>query len=182
MVRSVTTDGARPGGAVIEELALQWGDTPALLSDRECMTYRALAARVNQYARWALDAGIAKGDVVCLLMTNRPEYIAIWLGITSVGGVVSLLNTNLPGLSLAHCIQVVSPKHLIASTEFSSQLTAALPALVAAPKIWIHGGEYGSCRRIDSEIKHKSGEPLSKEERRPPTRGVSGHRCGSRTS
>ncbi len=102
---------------VIEELAVQWGDTQALLSDRECMTYRALAARVNQYARWALDAGIAKGDVVCLLMTNRPEYIAIWLGITSVGGVVSLLNTNLPGLSLAHCIQVVSPKHLIASTR-----------------------------------------------------------------
>ncbi len=111
---------------VIEELAVQWGDTPALLSDRECMTYRALAARVHQYARWALDAGVAKGDVVCLLMTNRPEYIAIWLGITSVGGVVSLLNTNLPGLSLAHCIQVVSPKHLIASTEFSSQVTAAL--------------------------------------------------------
>ncbi len=89
------------------------GDTPALLSDRECMTYRALAERSNQYARWALEQGLAKGDVVCLLMTNRPEYFAIWLGITSVGGVVSLLNTNLVGPSLAHCIDVVSPKHLI---------------------------------------------------------------------
>jgi fatty-acyl-CoA synthase len=154
---------------VIEELALQWGDTPALLSDRECMTYRALAARVNQYARWALDAGVAKGDVVCLLMTNRPEYIAIWLGITSVGGVVSLLNTNLPGLSLAHCIQAVSPKHLIVSAEFVSPVTAALSALEPAPKIWIHGGGYDSYQRIDFEIKHKSGEPLSKAERRPPT-------------
>ena len=136
---------------VIEELAAQLGDTPALLSDRESMTYGALAARVNQYARWALDAGIAKGEVVCLLMTNRPEYIAIWLGITSVGGVVSLLNTNLPGLSLAHCIQVVSPKHLIVSTEFSSQVAEALPALVDAPTIWIHGTEHGSYPRIDSE-------------------------------
>jgi fatty-acyl-CoA synthase len=154
---------------VIEELAAQWGDTPALLSDRECMTYRALAARINQYARWALDAGVAKGDVVCLLMTNRPEYIAIWLGITSVGGVVSLLNTNLPGLSLAHCIHVVSPKHLIVSTELASQVAAALPALVAAPTIWIYGSECDSYQRIDSEIKHKSGEPLSKDERRPPT-------------
>ncbi len=154
---------------VIEELAVQWGDAPALLSDRECLTYRALAARVNQYARWALDAGVAKGDVVCLLMTNRPEYIAIWLGITSVGGVVSLLNTNLPGLSLAHCIHLVSPKHLIVSKEFSSQIAAALPALVAAPRVWIHGNEHDSYHRIDSEIKHKSGEPLSKDERRAPT-------------
>lgn len=89
---------------VIEELAASRGDAPAPLSDRECMTYRELSARVNQYARWALDAGIAKDEVVCLLMPNRPEYLAIWLGITSVGGVVSLLNTNLPGPSLAHCM------------------------------------------------------------------------------
>ncbi len=169
MTAAIARNPERVLSTVIEELAHQWDDTPALLSDRECMTYRALAARVNQYARWALDAGIAKGDVVCLLMTNRPEYIAIWLGITSVGGVVSLLNTNLPGLSLAHCIQVVSPKHLIVSTEFLSQVTAALPTLEAAPKIWPHGSEYGSHRRIDFEIEHQSGEPLSKEERRSPT-------------
>src|ERR1700722_16634022 len=119
---------------VIEELAAQWGDAPSLLSDRECLTYRALAARVNQYARWALDAGIAKGEVVCLLMTNRPEYMAIWLGVASVGGVVSLLNTNLPGPSLAHCINVVLPKHIIVAAEFSD--AATLPSLSGAPTVW----------------------------------------------
>src|SRR5271154_3194685 len=87
---------------VIEELAARSIDAPALLSDRECLTYRGLAERSNQYARWALEQGLAKGEVVCLLMTNRPEYFAIWLGITSVGGVVALLNTNLIGPSLAY--------------------------------------------------------------------------------
>src|SRR2546425_4923424 len=38
---------------VIEEVAERFGDAPALLSDRECLTYRALAERSNQYARWA---------------------------------------------------------------------------------------------------------------------------------
>jgi fatty-acyl-CoA synthase len=152
---------------VIEELAAQWGDAPALLSDRECLTYRALAWRVNQYARWALQAGVAKGDVVCLLMTNRPEYLAIWLGITSVGGVVSLLNTNLPGPSLAHCINVVLPKHIIVAAEFSD--AATLPSLSGAPTVWMHGGEDNSLRRIDLEIERISGEPLSKAERRSLT-------------
>ena len=32
---------------VIEELAAQFGDAPALLSDRECLTYRALSERVK---------------------------------------------------------------------------------------------------------------------------------------
>ena len=151
--------------SVIEELAVERGDTPALLSERESMTYRALAARVNQYARWALDAGIGKGEVVCLLMTNRPEYIAIWLGITSVGGVVSLLNTNLPGLSLAHCIDVVSPKHLIASAEFAGQVADALPALVGAPTIWIHGNEHELVRpHRFRKSKPLPGEPLSDDE------------------
>ena len=82
---------------VIEELAEKYGDAPALLSDRESFSYRELGARSNRYARWALAQGIAKGDTVCLLMPNRPEFLAIWLGITRVGGVVALLNTNLIG-------------------------------------------------------------------------------------
>src|SRR5271170_4857936 len=154
---------------VIEELAARCGDAPALLSDREQFSYRALTERSNQYARWALAQGLTKGDVVGLLMTNRPEYLAIWLGITSVGGVVSLLNTNLPGPSLAHCINVVSPTHLVVAAEFSSQLTTTLPGLSMAPTIWIHGGEHEYFRQIDLEVARNSGEMLSKDERRPPT-------------
>src|SRR5215471_17038784 len=55
---------------VIEELAETSGESAALLSDGECLTYRALAERSNRYARWALDQGIGTGDVVCLLMPN----------------------------------------------------------------------------------------------------------------
>jgi fatty-acyl-CoA synthase len=154
---------------VIEERAAQLGDTPALLSDRECMTYGQLSQRINQYARWALDQGIAKGDVIGLLMSNRPEYLAIWLGISSVGGIVSLLNVNLTGSSLAHCVNVVSPKHLIAASEFAGQLASALPALAPAPTIWIHGNEPSSWPRLDLEIEARLGDPLSEAEKRPAT-------------
>jgi fatty-acyl-CoA synthase len=154
---------------VIEERAEQLGDTPALLSDRECMTYGQLSERINQYARWALGQGIGQGEVVGLLMTNRPEYLAIWLGISSVGGVVSLLNVNLTGSSLAHCINVVSPKHLIVASEFAAQLVAALPAVSLPATIWIHGNEPSSWPRLDLEIEAQSGASLSEHEKRPPT-------------
>jgi fatty-acyl-CoA synthase len=154
---------------VIEELAARSGDAPALLSDRECLTYRELAERSNQYARWALQHGLAKGEVVCLLMTNRPEYFATWLGITSVGGVVALLNTNLVGPSLAHCINIVRPKHLIVASEFVDPLTTALPDLTVSPTIWTHGVDHPSFQRIDLSISRQSGEILDGRERRPPT-------------
>ena len=132
------------------------------------MTYGQLSERINQYARWALDEGVGQGEVVGLMMTNRPEYLAIWLGINSVGGVVSLLNVNLTGSSLAHCINVVSPKHLIAASEFAGQLVSALPAVSLPPTMWIHGNEPSSWPRLDLEIEAKSGEALSEHEKRPP--------------
>jgi fatty-acyl-CoA synthase len=154
---------------VIEEIAAQSGDRPALLSDRESMTYGELAARANQYARWALDRGLAKGDVVCLLMTNRPEYFAIWLGITSVGGVVALLNTNLVGPSLAHCINVVASKHLIVAGELVDSLMTALPQITGSPAIWAHGVEHNGFGRIDRELERQSVETLNADERRQVT-------------
>lgn len=134
---------------VIAELAVRHGDAPALLSDRQCLTYRGLSARANQYSRWALDQGVKKGDVVGLQMTNRPDYFAAWLGITAVGGVAALLNTNLRGQSLAHCISVVKPAHLIVSDDLLDSLAAMLPELTAIPAIWTHGADYESYPRID---------------------------------
>jgi fatty-acyl-CoA synthase len=154
---------------VIEEIAARAGDQPALLSDRECMTYAELAARANQYARWALQQGLSKGDVVGLLMTNRPEYFAIWLGITSVGCIVSLFNTNLVGPSLAHCINIVGLGHLIASSEFVDSLGAVLSQLDGSPAIWTHGVEHAPFQQIDLEIRQYSGASLSTDERRHVT-------------
>jgi fatty-acyl-CoA synthase len=154
---------------LIEELAARFGDAPALLSDSECLTYRGLHERANRYARWALDQGIAKGDTVCLLMPNRPEYMAIWFGVTSVGGVVALLNTNLAGPSLAHCIDIVAPKHLIVAAELIDSLTTALPDLTSAPAVWIHGVSHTLFPRIDLDIERRPGDTLSDAERRPVT-------------
>src|SRR5271157_883758 len=80
LTAAIPRNRERVMSSVIEEMAARSGDAPALLSDRECMTYRDLAARSNRYARWALEQSIAKGEVVCLMMTNRPEYFAVWLG------------------------------------------------------------------------------------------------------
>ncbi len=154
---------------VIEEVAGRSGEAAALLSDRECFTYRELMARANQYARWALDQAIAPGDVVGLLMTNRPEYFAVWLGITSVGGVVALLNTNLTGPSLAHCIHLARPKHLIAAAEFTDALATAAPHLTDLPEIWIHGGDQSHGQRIDHAIRQYSGEKPDSSGRVLPT-------------
>jgi len=154
---------------VIEEVAEQFAEAPALLSDLECLTYRALAERSNRYARWALDQGLAKGDAVCLIMSNRPEYMAIWLGITSIGAVVALLNTNLTSSSLAHCVNIVGPKQVIVAGQLLDRFTAALPNISRVAKIWVHGNGHDEFPRVDCTIERYSGEKLRGAERRMVT-------------
>ena len=154
---------------VIEELAERLGETPALLSDRECLTYRGLGERANTYARWALAQGVGKGDAVGLLMPNQPEYLAIWLGISRIGGVVALLNTNLAGPALAQCINLVAPRHLIVAGELGEQLMSALPLVTDRVQIWAHGPGAPDLPRIDGEIERHGGERLGAAERRPVT-------------
>lgn len=151
--------------AIVDELGDRLGDKPAVLSDRESLTYRELARRTRRYARWALGQGVAKGEVVALLMPNRPEYLAIWLGITRAGGVVALLNTNLNGQSLAHCIQAAAAKHVIVDAVFADALDASMSRLPKPPRVWIHGG----IRGIDAQIECLSAAPLEAGELRDVT-------------
>ena len=152
---------------VIEELAETRGDAPALLSAHEHLTYRALNERANRYGRWALEQNLGKGDTVCLIMPNRPEYMAIWLGITKVGGVVSLINTNLRGSALAHCLDIVAPKHIVVAAGLGDEVRAALASMASRPKIWSHGSDDFAC--IDRAIEKLPGGKLSEAERRDVT-------------
>jgi fatty-acyl-CoA synthase len=124
---------------LVDDLAACHGDRPALTSKRESLTYRELAERSRRYARWAMAEGIGKGDVVALLMTNRPEFVAIWLGIIRTGGTVALLNTNLIGQALAFCVDSVTPKHVIVASDLTDAWATTNSVRKTAPRVWLHG-------------------------------------------
>ena len=133
----------------------------------ETVTYGELEQRANRYAHWALSIGVKKGDVVGLLMPNKPEYVIAWLGIIRVGGVAALLNTNLMQNSLAHCISIVEAKHLIVDVELEPNLATALPHLYTPPVIWARGGAIKGAENLDEALENAPSTPL--EEARKPT-------------
>jgi fatty-acyl-CoA synthase len=154
---------------VIENLADRFDSALALLSERECLTYRGLAERSNQYSHWALEQGLSRGDVVCLLMANCPEYMAVWLGITRIGATVSLVNTNLAGKSLAHSVNIVRPKHVIVGAELADTFAAVGQQLDPEVQCWAHGKSSQGFRRIDEEIQWCPSDSLHSSARHPPS-------------
>jgi fatty-acyl-CoA synthase len=150
---------------VVEELAERFGDAPALVSDGEILTFRLLAERSNRYARWAMTYGVRKDDTVCLLMPNRPEYMAIWLGICRAGGVVALINTHLVGPSLARSIDTVAPRHIIVARELLEQFRTAMPHLTTTAVVWTHGDGDPAFPDVTQAVAELDGSALAADER-----------------
>ena len=144
---------------LVQSQARARGDAPALIGSDETLSYAALAARANRYARWALAEGLAPGDVVALLMPNRPDYVAIWLGLTQVGCVVALLNTHLASDALVHCIVAARARHVIVDRALVERMRAVKAHLPTSLRLW---------QPDDLAIAGLSGEPLAGGEQRPP--------------
>lgn len=149
---------------VVEEWAQRQPGRAALLADGQSYTYGELAARINRYARWARDLGLDAGHTVCLLMPNRPDYLACWIGISSVGATVALINTRLVGRSFAHCIDVAHADHLILAADCVEALEGARPHLRRVPRSWTVGTADAS-GDLDAALATFEPSPLSPAER-----------------
>ena len=109
-------------------------DQPALISESSRMSWGDLDRFANRVANWAIGRGLSRGDVVALLMENRAEYVAIWLGLSRAGVVTALLNTNLTGDRLAHCMREARTAHLIVGSELAEGAASALTELDMKPE------------------------------------------------
>ena len=84
---------------------------------------------------WVVSSIVSKSRMTAVVL-NCPDYMAIWLGITRVGGIVALLNTNLVGPHLTHAINLVNPKHIIVGAEIADDQTnniAGIETLIEGP-------------------------------------------------
>ena len=115
-------------------------EAPAILCGDEIWTYSALDARANAYAHWAMAQGIGRGQSVALLMENRPDFIAAWLGLFKAGAAVALINTNLTGEALAHSIAIAAAAQAIVGAEMRDNYEGARPFVQDAPRAWIQNG------------------------------------------
>jgi fatty-acyl-CoA synthase len=143
-VRALSNKQAMESGEVRTLLALVEGQREArgadlaLRDEAESVSYAELVLRARDYGAWAQAQGLKPGDVVCLIMPNCADYVAIWLGLTHLGCVTSLINTNLVGAGLVHCIRTSRPRLVLAGATLLSRVNAVLDDLEPAMGLWVH--------------------------------------------
>ncbi|XP_046919481.2 fatty acid transport protein 1 [Dermatophagoides farinae] len=83
----------------------------------EQWTFKQVDEFSNKIVNYFLAQGFQKGDEIALFMENRPEYVAIWLGLAKAGIVSALINNNQRMNPLIHSLVVIKCKALIFSSE-----------------------------------------------------------------
>jgi fatty-acyl-CoA synthase len=151
-MRHVTPDSPITIVDIVQRFADAAPDNSAILHEDRTLTYRDLDRMANRYAHWAHAQGIGRGDTVALLMENRPEYLASWLGLLKVGASVALINTNLRGAPLAHSIAIVGARLAIVGAELAANYSEARPLIATPPVAWITGANSAGGQDLDAAL------------------------------
>lgn len=107
----------------VQRHAAQQPHHPCLQFEAETWTYAEFNQEVNRHAHAYAALGVSPGDVVALMMENRPQFLFHVLGLHKLGAVASLLNSHVRGPALLHALGVAEPKHLVLGSELESVWT-----------------------------------------------------------
>ncbi|HAR98878.1 MAG TPA: long-chain fatty acid--CoA ligase [Syntrophus sp. (in: bacteria)] len=77
---------------MVETQARRYGDRIAIRYYERDITYRELDERSNRVANGLLKLGVRKGDRVCILMDNSPEFYEAYFGIIKIGAIAGPVN------------------------------------------------------------------------------------------
>src|ERR1700723_176962 len=100
-------------------------DKPAIIFDREALSYRAFHDRIEAAAR-ALKAeyGVGRGDRVAILSLNRPDYLVLLYACARLGAMLVPLNWRLAAAEQLFILSDASIKVLVLEQAFAKILPA----------------------------------------------------------
>ena len=122
-VKDVDAESDRLIADELEKRVDAFGPNLAFIEDDTQLTYDDMESYANKVAAWASAEGCKAGDTVAIFVRNRAEYVPLWFGLSKVGVIPALLNFQLTGSALAHCINISEAKLLIVDHEMGEQYT-----------------------------------------------------------
>lgn len=109
-------------GAQVQRNAEAFGDRIAFLFEGEQVTWSEFNALANRLAHTLSESGLKRGDTASVVMENRIEFLATIVALNKLGAVGALINTNLRGRQLIHCITVTDSKKCIFGEELADAI------------------------------------------------------------
>src|SRR3954469_14164977 len=164
-VKSIAPDSANLICDDIQDAVDEWRDRSAMTFEGRTVSYAELDAMANRFAHWGKGQNLRRGQTVALFMPNRLEYFAVWYGLSKIGVVTALINNQISGLALAHCLNISAAARVIVDAETAPVVEAARTLLAKPMQQWILGPAHGEQRDLVQALKSCSQLPPDKSVR-----------------
>jgi fatty-acyl-CoA synthase len=141
----------------LDRNASLYPDADAVVFGETRMTHWELHGRVSALAAAFREAGVRKGDIVALLMSNRPEFLESALAVNRIGAAFLPLNVRLAEPELEYIIRhagavaiVTEPGFAVPVAAIGARLATPLTVVMAGPVVTVgpgaelHGTPYES--------------------------------------
>lgn len=155
MLKSVKDVDAESNHLIADELERRvdaYGSNIAFIEDDRQWTYDEFETYANKVAGWGQKLSLKAGDTVAVFVRNRLEYVALWFGLSKLGVTPALLNFQLSGSALAHCVNISEAAHLIMDHEMVDQWETAKKELKVELKVWAAFGELSGYESFDHAV------------------------------
>lgn len=106
--------------------------------DDERLTWAGLAEKTSRLAHVLAFHGVLDRDVVALIGTNSPGYIAFCMGISRLGGISALINHHLEGKPLAHAVATSGARVAIVEQELLESIASRKEVLEALDYVFVY--------------------------------------------
>jgi long-chain acyl-CoA synthetase len=152
---------------MLERAAKRYAGKTAVVMGERRLSYAALDEASNRVANALLGMGITKGDRVALLLTNSPEFVAIYFGIVKIGAIAVLLDPKYKLTELVSLCDDSRPKVLVTESPCLEQLAPVLDRFKSVEKVISVGAENGGDFLAYDEIIAKSSSAAIETESAP---------------
>lgn len=124
----------------LEEVAGTKADSRWITTtDGETMTFGSAVQDMQRVAGYFAALDIQPGDFVAVMMHNSCDFIRVWLGLSRLGAVVVLLNTELRGDFLAHQIQSSGVRTMIVDSRLLNEVMPVLSGVEQQVELIVTG-------------------------------------------
>jgi acyl-CoA synthetase (AMP-forming)/AMP-acid ligase II len=122
-VSGITTALTTPGlAATAREAARRFGDRVAFVDGDSRLTYAELDRRAGEVAAGMAERGVARGDVVALVLPTSLDYPVCYLAAAKLGAITAGINTRLADSERAVLRSVVEPKLVVDDASVVAEL------------------------------------------------------------
>lgn len=126
--------------AMLRRQAARHGSRPLFVAGDVRWSYADALEMAARFGGTLCEAGVREGDRVALIVSNRAEFMQVFLGCAWIGAIAVPINTASRGASLRHVLENCGARLLVVEDALLEAVCAVDPATLPIEQVWLVTG------------------------------------------